>query len=446
MNLISSYKVKILHYHHILDETVSAYQKAVAFFLHVCDREWTDIEPLKLKERNNYMERLTIRTKRNPEPKYDLNQCCYKMPSYLRRAAIQEALGDYSSYASNHENWVKNGQKGREPKLTFVRNTMPVLYKPHMFVRTDRLTARIKIFHQNDWVWLDAALHEQDIRYIEKHCKEDKMLSPKLKKQGKRWYLVFPFERSVSLADVPIEERLVCAVDLGLNQNAVCSIMQSNGTVVARKFINFPTEKDHLYKALGRQKKAQQHGNRKTPVLWKHVNDINREISRKTAKAVMEFAVLYNVDVIVFEHLDSNGKKRGRRKQRLALWRKQEIQRIVEHNAHKNGMRISRICAWNTSRLAYDGSGQVERGSYVQNGETKYNYSICVFPNGKTYHCDLNASYNIGARYFIRELLKSESVMTRLPAGANDLPYGTGTTRTLSTLIRLHADLSALCA
>lgn len=315
-----------------------------------------------------------------------------------------------------------------------------------MFVRTDRLTARIKIFHQNDWVWLDIALHEQDIRYIEKHCKEDKMLSPKLKKQGKRWYLVFPFERSVSLADVPIGERLVCAVDLGLNQNAVCSIMQSNGTVVARKFINFPTEKDHLYKALGRQKKAQQHGNRKTPVLWKHVNDINREISRKTAKAIMEFAVLYNVDVIVFEHLDSNGKKRGRRKQRLALWRKQEIQRIVEHNAHKNGMRISRICAWNTSRLAYDGSGQVERGSYVQNGETRYNYSICVFPNGKTYHCDLNASYNIGARYFIRELLKSESVMTRLPAGANDLPYGTGTTRTLSTLIRLHADLSALCA
>lgn len=105
-------------------------------------------------------------------------------------------------------------------------------------------------------------------------------------------------------------------------------------------------------------------------------------------------------------------------------------------------MRISRICAWNTSRLAFDGSGRVERGSYVQNGETKYNYSICVFPNGKTYHCDLNASYNIGARYFIREMLKSESVMTRLPAGANDLLYGTGTTRTLSTLIRLHADLS----
>ena len=103
---------------------------------------------------------------------------------------------------------------------------------------------------------------------------------------------------------MPVEERTICAVDLGLNQNAVCSIMRSNGTVVARKFINFPTEKDHLYKALGRQKKAQQHGNRKTPVLWKHVNDINTEISRKIAKAIMEFALLHQADVIVFEHLD----------------------------------------------------------------------------------------------------------------------------------------------
>ena len=160
----------------------------------------------------------------------------------------------------------------------------------------------------------------------------------------------------------------------------------------------------------------------------------------------MDFAILYNVDVIVFEYLDTNGKKRGSKKQRLQLWRKREIQRIVEHHAHKCGIRVSRICAWGTSSLAFDGSGKVERGTYMQDGKEKYNYSICVFPNGKIYHCDLNASYNIGARYFIRELLKSESVMTRLPAEANDLRYGTGTTRTLSTLIRLNADLCATCA
>jgi len=98
-------------------------------------------------------------------------------------------------------------------------------------------------------------------------------------------------------------------------------------------------------------------------------------------------------------------------------------------------MRISRICAWGTSRLAFDGSGRVERD--------KDNFSLCTFKNGKRYHCDLSASYNIGARYFIREILKSEPAMARLPDKAKVLCYGTGTTRTLSTLIRLNADLCA---
>ena len=44
--------------------------------------------------------------------------------------------------------------------------------------------------------------------------------------------------------------------------------------------------------------------------------------------------------------------------------------------------------AWNTSCLAYDGSGRVSRGSYLHNGVEKYHYSI-------------------GARYLIREIIKS---------------------------------------
>ena len=323
---------------------------------------------------------------------------------------------------------------------------MPTFYKGNTYIRTDSNTARIKIFHKNDWVWLDVELNNQDVKYIQKHCQFKKECVPTLKKQGKCWYLVFPFSDDVKLQKIDIKEQLICAVDLGLNNNATCSIMQSNGTVVGRKFINLATEKDHLYKALNRVKKAQQNGARKCPTLWKHVNDLNTDISRKTAKEIIDFAVLYNVDVIVFEYLDTQGKKKGKCKQKLALWRKQEIQRLVEHKAHILGIRISRICAWNTSKLAFDGSGRVERGTYIQNGKEKYNYSICTFQNGKQYHCDLNATYNIGARYFIRELLKSDSVMRRLPNQTKDSDYGTGTTRTLSTLIRLNADLCGVSA
>ena len=440
MNIFSSYKVKIKHYNHIFEQTVEIYRNAVSFFIDVCDKEWDVLEPLKNLERCRKIEELTLQTKKNQNLKYDFNERFYKMPSYLRRSAINTATGCYSSYYSNLKNWEEKSV-GNRPKLQLDRNVMPTLYKDNMYIRTDNNTARIKIFHKNDWVWLDVELNNQDVKYIQNHCKFKKEYVPTLKKQGKCWYLVFPFEDKVEFQKVDIQDQVICAVDLGLNNNATCSIMQSDGTVVGRKFVNLATEKDHLYKALNRVKKAQQNGARKCHTLWKHVNDLNTDISRKTAKEIIDLAVLYNVDVIVFEYLDTQGKKKGKGKQKLALWRKQEIQKLVEHKAHILGIRISHICAWNTSKLAFDGSGKVERGTYVQNGVEKYNYSICTFPNGKQYHCDLNASYNIGARYFIRELLKSDSVMRRLPSQTKDSDYGTGTTRTLSTLIRLNADL-----
>jgi hypothetical protein len=102
--------------------------------------------------------------------------------------------------------------------------------------------------------------------------------------------------------------------------------------------------------------------------------------------------------VIVFEHLDMQGKIRGKRKMRLHIWKKRGVQKICTHMAHRKGMRVSRVCAWKTSALAYDGSGKVERDPG--------NHSLCTFGNGKRYNCDLSASYNIGARYFIRELTK----------------------------------------
>ena len=141
------------------------------------------------------------------------------------------------------------------------------------------------------------------------------------------------------------------------------------------------------------------------PRLWARAKGLNQNVANLTAQFIIDVAKSYSANVIVFEHLYLSGKKRGTKKQRLHLWKARAIQQIVEHKAHQEGMRISRICTWNTSRLAYDGSGYVQRD--------KHNYSICTFQNGKKYHCDLSASYNIGARYFIRELLKSLSATLR---------------------------------
>ena len=111
------------------------------------------------------------------------------------------------------------------------------------------------------------------------------------------------------------------------------------------------------------------------------------------------------------------------------------MQRIVSDKAHRDGVRISRVCAWNTSSFAFDGSGRVERD--------KDNYSMCTFANGKRYNCDLSASYNIGARYFIREIMKSLPARARLGIEAKVPQCSRRTTCTLSTLISLSAELAA---
>ena len=179
-----------------------------------------------------------------------------------------------------------------------------------------------------------------------------------------------------------------------------------------------------------------QQGNYKTPRLWTKVKGINDDIAVKTATFIMEVAALYHSDVIVFEHLKLNGKVKGSKKQKLHLWKACYVQSMVEHKAHRSSMRISRINAWGTSRLAYDGSGIVERG-------IDGNYSICKFTTGKKYHCDLSATYNIGARYFIRELIKSLPERVRLDIEAKVPQCSKRSTCTFSTLLSLNAVLSA---
>ena len=175
---------------------------------------------------------------------------------------------------------------------------------------------------------------------------------------------------------------------------------------LGRKFIDFPSEKDRMYRVLGRIRRFQrEHESVQTKSRWAYAKRLNIELGRKIAGAVTKYAKEKHADVIVFEHLETKGKISGRKKQKLHLWRKRDIQKRCEHQVHRNGIRVSRICAWNTSRLAYDGTGTVARDPK--------NHSLCVFQTGKRYNCDLSASYNIGARYFIRELLKPLPVTER---------------------------------
>jgi hypothetical protein len=81
----------------------------------------------------------------------------------------------------------------------------------------------------------------------------------------------------------------------------------------------------------------------------------------------------------------------------------------------------------------------VKRGK--ESERTAGKYSLCEFSTGKLYHCDLNAAYNIGARYFIRAIIKSMLETVWLRIGAKVPRCSKRSICTLSDLLSLDAVL-----
>ena len=86
-----------------------------------------------------------ILQKMNPA-RFDFDLRFPKMPSYLRRAAIQHALGSVSSYETRMELWEKSGEKAGEkagkPRLAYENHAMPVFYRDVMYREEKRRKRR----------------------------------------------------------------------------------------------------------------------------------------------------------------------------------------------------------------------------------------------------------------------------------------------------------------
>ena len=432
MKIHTSYSVRIQGYGSVLDNTVTVYRKAVDFFIAVMMTNWSLFDALSQKDAVRKCEEQCIRTAKRPVVPHDFSVDFYKFPSYLRRAAIAAAFGAVSSYKTRFALWQVNPQ-GKEPGLPKAGRIFPAFYKGQQFVREGRYCARIKVFIRNTWDWVTVPLRKTDVDYISLYCAARDELCPAIRKRGKVWSLDFSFEEKVDLNETDIKDQVIVAVDLGINNAATAVVMRSDGTVMERHFLRLSREKDSLERALGRIGNAQRHGARKMPRLWARAKGINNDIARKTAAFILDIAIQARAHVIVMEHLDLKGRKRGSKRWRLHHWRAQYVQEMVESKAHRAKMRVSRVCSWGTSRLAFDGSGRVTRDAD--------NYSLCTFTTGKRYHADLNAALNIGARYFIRERFQSLPETVRQTLSAKVPEVLRRSTCTLCSLFRFCAEL-----
>lgn len=438
---------KILNHSRIFDETILIYNEVLSFIIEIIDMEIADVTAYSIKDMTMIVEKQIHRTAQNPTPKYtEFNERFYKFPSYLRRAAIATAFGKVQSYRSLYQNWLKEKElalqcgrifKKQPPTKQFTHHEFPVLYRGNMFIRMDETNAKIKAFVNNDWIWVEVAFRSQNVE--KRGVTGWKACNPKLVRKGKKYFLHFSYETDIKLNKTPIQQQRICAVDLGITNSAVCSILNANGTVLARKFINQAREKDQLRRVTNYLRQAQRKsGYGSMPRYWNRINGLQNHILVHTAFEIIKFAKEHRVDVIVFEFL---GKMRtpkgffGAKKLRFKLhyWRKLGIQNKVEEMAHYEGIRISQINPRNTSKLAFDGSGEVERS---QRGD------LALFKNGKEYHADLSATYNIGARYFIRAIQKSLSEKAWSEVAAKVPSLTSRTSQTLASFITLRTVMS----
>ena len=440
MNITSSYSMKLTGDLKALENSIRIYRDALHFVIPVVDAHWDDVKDFEYSnQRMMYVEKL-VHTTAKSQARYDFDGKFPKFPSYLRRAVLNLALGIVSSYRSNLANWEKE-PKGQAPQLSLTHYTYPAYYKRDLFRNFDpvRQTVELKVFKNGDWVYETYKLKTSDCTYYQAHLTGKKQNVPIIQKKGRRFYASFSYEEKVELVkDESISK--ICAVDLGLNTDATCTIMDQDGTVYARTFISFSKEHDRLDTQLGRIKRNQKRGSRRNKRLWRSVAGISQDIADKTVKAILDFGNEHGVDVFVLEYLDFKGKNIVKR---AHFWRYKRIYKVLAQRAHQTGLRIARVNARYTSRLAFDGSGWSKRGREIT-PETPY--AEMQFPTGKTYNADLNASYNIGARFFIRHLLKTVTVTQRLALEAKVPQVAKRSTCTLSDLINLRSEFVALAS
>ena len=416
---VVSYNVEVINntnkLRHIVANTLALYNSALNYVCDVVLKHYDEINELNNLEGRMYLEHLIHNTKNNIA-KYDFDSIYYKLPCYLLRDIESKAIGHIFSYKSNLDNYKKerynkisNGKKfkKREPSLSKC-NLLPSFYKGNMYKMISDNKIALKIYEDNDWEYEEFKLKKNDLKYINKI--NGKRYNPEIKIIGKKIYIKFTFEiEDLKLQDKELNKRIICGVDLGVNNDATISIMNYEGTILGRHFIN-TNNKDLMNHLLNKKRKIQRNSGNYKYLRNLHINNkinsINENIVNHTVNQIIKICLSYGVDVIVFENLRHKFKRAKRSfRARLHRWRKIAIYNKAYEMAHRNGIRVSTVNPNGTSKYAYDGSGLVERDND--------NYSICKFVSGKTYNCDLSASYNIAARYYIRETLKPLDVNSR---------------------------------
>jgi IS605 OrfB family transposase len=313
------------------------------------------------------------------------------------------ATGQVSSYLTRYQQWQSGNRKRKDakpPMLNANAGCYPALYRGQCYKLHGYEFVEIKVFTGTDWVWTTVQItglrerHEVD---------SNKMLSPYLIFNENACHLSVPFEVTPPKRQ---GDGVVVAVDLGINTTATVAVVDNSGTVIQREFIHPGRDIDRRDKRLKsvstRASKTMGKGGKLHKGFcsntYRKCRNINQQIGHIVSKRIVQIAQAFNADAIVFENLKGwkarGGRKRSNLRQRFHGWLKAMIGNFTEMKWREVGGKVMDVIATYTSKLAYDGSGEVKRDSK--------NYALAKFNSGKRYSADLNGAQNIAARGILK--------------------------------------------
>ena len=178
MKIMSSYAIKLNGDLKALETSIVIYREALRFLIPIVNTHWDEMKDFEYaNQRMTYTEQL-VHTTKNNEARYPFDVEFPKFPTYLRRAALNRAIGIVSSYRSNLANWeekkVELEAKGEKPpqvpRLGTHHFDYPAYYKSGLFRNFNPVTQTIdlKVFKNGDWVYETYTLKTSDCTYYQK--------------------------------------------------------------------------------------------------------------------------------------------------------------------------------------------------------------------------------------------------------------------------------------
>ena len=280
--------------------TKDIYNQVVLFYYNLL---LENVEFLNLS--NQYclreLEKLTIIARDGKMPKNYLDM---DLPTYFRRAAINQAIGSVRSFMILQSNYLKSEKKsGKEPSTTTEFNCSPVFYQG-MYKNLKSDSVMLKLWNGYKWDWYHTKFSGRGF--------DDKLqsMSPTLVVNSQYVMMHLPVKELVE--DVrPVKERMqdenlkVCGITFSNTNNiAICTILNRNGEFVKSKFISggnfYKSQTEEILSQIkrNRQKSSQVLGKADHKRYWEKLNRIRQNTAHLVSKEIIDFCLDNEVKVI----------------------------------------------------------------------------------------------------------------------------------------------------